>query len=370
MTNEEADEQILQQQIQQLEKWAAGRVKPWCGLCEDDYDFRSWAAVPGGEKVTKERLQAGCLYEYARESRKLRCLLALMNPARQRQAFEITTAPVEWGSREQIQLDCSFQDLNEHDAESVLGGWIYSLADLADYLADNVSFGELFRTKRNELESAFDGLDSLERVRREHLPFRRVNAVDFAWESEQWQATVQETLGDQPYSDRSDQRKRIIREDGSEVVAIEIRWRDFTDKDIGVVMEGFARAHRPQNAASKAPQRRGRGKRNEVQSALDALSAMRLASYYPKSSRGQRAGLRDTFGASHAIDLFSEIRFVRVGLRSKRKSPEFVEQTNFDSLTAEARKLFLQTFPFGESAENALTWSKRRRVRKSGMISS
>jgi hypothetical protein len=97
---------------------------------------------------------------------------------------------------------------------------------------------------------------------------------------------------------------------------------------------------------------------------------MRLASHYPKSSREQRAGLRDISRAKHAIDLFSEVRLGRVPVGSKRKSPEFVEQTNFDSLTAEARKLFLQTFPFGESAENALTWTERRRVRKSGMISS
>jgi hypothetical protein len=364
MTNEEAREQICQQEIQRqnLENWAANRVKPWSKLQEDDYDFRSWA-----ERASKERLQAGCIYEYARESRKLRCLLVLMNPKRKRGPFETTTAP--GGSGEQIQLDCSFQGLNEHDAERALAGCLYALADLADYLADNVSFGELFRTTREELESAFGGLDKLVRVQREHRDFRRVNAVDFVWEVEQGKATVLETLADQLHPERRG-RRRIIRDDGSEVVALRIRWRDFTNKEIGAVMERFARAHRPRNSASKVPQRRGRGKRDEVQSALDALSAMRLASYYPKSSQGQRAGLQSISRALHAIDHFSEIRLGRVGLGSKRKSPEFVEQTNFDSLTAEARLLFLENFPFGENPENAPTWTQRRRMRKSGTVSS
>src|SRR5437868_2750545 len=74
MTNEEAHEQIRRQDLerQRLESWAATRVLPWRELRADDYDFRSWA-----NGASKEHLQAGCVYEYARESRKLRCLLGL-----------------------------------------------------------------------------------------------------------------------------------------------------------------------------------------------------------------------------------------------------------------------------------------------------
>jgi hypothetical protein len=49
----------------------------------DDYDFR-W--IKG---ASKGLLEAGCIYEYARESRKLRCLLVLMDPKRKREPFEI-----------------------------------------------------------------------------------------------------------------------------------------------------------------------------------------------------------------------------------------------------------------------------------------
>ena len=63
-------------------------------------------------------------------------------------------------------LHCSFEGLDEHEAEHALGGFLYCLCDLADYLADNISFGELFSTKRDELEKAFGGLDKLSRVKR------------------------------------------------------------------------------------------------------------------------------------------------------------------------------------------------------------
>jgi hypothetical protein len=80
--SDSADEQVKQQQ---LESWAADRVKQWTRKLQiDDYDFRSWA-----NGASKNRLQAGAIYEYIRESRKLRCLLALMNPKRAREAWEI-----------------------------------------------------------------------------------------------------------------------------------------------------------------------------------------------------------------------------------------------------------------------------------------
>ena len=76
-----ADEQAPRRQ---LESWAADRVKAWGELQKDDYDFRSWA-----KGASKNCLSAGAVYEYARESRKLRCLLALMNPKRPRNDWEI-----------------------------------------------------------------------------------------------------------------------------------------------------------------------------------------------------------------------------------------------------------------------------------------
>src|SRR5262245_6758276 len=76
------DEQAREKQLQ---FWAADRVRQWPPrkLQTDDYDFRSWA-----KGASKNCLHAGAVYEYARESRKLRCLLALMNPKRPREQWE------------------------------------------------------------------------------------------------------------------------------------------------------------------------------------------------------------------------------------------------------------------------------------------
>ena len=144
----------------------------------------------------------------------MRCLLVLMNPKRPREEWEIvrpgtidgktpSSDEMDSYSPEANWLPCSFNGLDEHAAERALGGFLYRLRYTADYLANNISFGELFRTKRDGLESAFDGLDTLARVQREHRFFRRVNAVELVWEAEQHQATV-----------LSDRRKRIIRKDG------------------------------------------------------------------------------------------------------------------------------------------------------------
>jgi hypothetical protein len=218
---------------------------------------------------------------------------------------------------------------------------------LADYLADNISFGELFRTKRDDLETAFGGLNELARVKREFRYFLAVDAVELATESEAERATVEETV--------SDDEKRIIRgESCSEVVAILIRWR-FTDSEIVTALKGFLHAHRPRSEAYKARQRKKGSRRNSVQCALDCLSAMRLASYLPKTilppTPGKFAAWQS--GASielkqSAIELFGA---VRLGGRGQH-----IAESNFDNLITEAGKLFKKSFPFGEDAANARSW--------------
>ena len=133
-------------------------------------------------------------------------------------------------------------------------------------------------------------------------------------------------------------------------------------------MEKFAHTHRPRNEICKEPQRKGRGKQISVRSALDALSAMRLASYYqklphlPGEPRLRRQGHRLVpSGQRDPVGLFSEIRLGHTA--------QVAEQTYFDSLTASARRLFLERFPFGETAENAPTLAQRQRITKSGSIS-
>jgi len=203
------DEQALRPQ---LESWAADRVKVWGELQKDDYDFRNWA-----KDASKQLLQAGSVYEYARESRKLRCLLALMDPKRPREQSERNLPALIDGKRpgsdeiaslpsEGYFEPCCFEGLHEDHAGQALGGYLYCLRDLADYLVDNFSFGELFRTKREELEKAFGGLHELARVKGEFRYFLSVDVVELANQSEAELATVDETVCFTVFSARAKRR--------------------------------------------------------------------------------------------------------------------------------------------------------------------
>jgi hypothetical protein len=219
----------------ELERWAAKRVTDWRNPSKDDYSFRLWTGLIAGGKA------AGCIYEYARESRKLRCLLALMSPNRPHEIWEIERPACIDGRRpepgeidsyppEALWSPSSFEDLNERDAEHALGGFLYCLVDLADYLADNTSFGNLLRTKGDELKKTFGGfgLNELKRVKGRFGSFFPVP------EPVEW--------GDaQTATDDWDQR--IIEKGGSEDLVLRIN-SNFTDSEIREAMKRFACAHR------------------------------------------------------------------------------------------------------------------------------
>jgi hypothetical protein len=335
-----------EEQKRKLEHRTAHRVKAWNGLQEDDYDFRSWA-----KDASKNCLHAGVVYEYARESRKLRCLLVLMNPKRQRKSWEMVRPAMVDGKRPDqsnpslaTPLPCLFEDLDEHEGERALDGFLYCLADLADYLADNISFAELFRTRRDELEKAFGGLDRLSTVKRRSRYFLRIKPVRVATQSEAEQATVFQTI-------TADEKRIILGENCSEVIALRIAWR-FTDSEITAAFKKFLRKDRPRNEAYKPQQGKRGSRRDSVEAALDCLSAMRLASHFPKIPPRDATGAFAAYcsgdpikAPASAIDLFNEIRLGGHG------GP--IAESNFDGLIVQARRLFQESFPFGEDAANA-----------------
>ena len=79
-------------------------------------------------------LLAGCVYENARESWKLRCLLVLIDSCLKKvQGLEF--------------LGLSFAGLRYCDALDELGGWFGWLRRFSHELADNVSYAELKSSK-------------------------------------------------------------------------------------------------------------------------------------------------------------------------------------------------------------------------------
>jgi hypothetical protein len=332
-------------QQQRLEFQAARRVVSWTGLKPNDYDFRGWA-VQG----SKESLRAGCVYEYARESRKLRCLLVLTNFA-----FQKAKLAEKTHSRPPFQglkfLSLSFEGLRYKDALLQLGGWFGWLRQFTEELADNKSFAELCKENRERLDESLSTLPKyFYTPRAVELTFPTLNESRFEprllWP---WQAP--------------DVRHRNI--DNDVIITIRIRLRDFTNKEIGKAMEGLASMLRP--STEKEPTRKGTSKRDSPRSWLDALSAMRLASHHPKTlpllpeSIRRKTRKRWPHGTDTAVSIFDKIRLGRIQPAStKRKIHGELGHNEFDRWAAHARRQFARSFPFGEAAANGPTWAQRQ----------
>ena len=126
--------------MRQKELWrlAAKHVVLWDKLRRDDYDFQSWTKDARNDE-NDNLLNAGCCYEYARESHKLRCKLVLEELKRKRELtaplfLEISEQPARWGM---YLIEC---------------GWDTWLRTFTDELASNKSFAELLRTSKTKVK--------------------------------------------------------------------------------------------------------------------------------------------------------------------------------------------------------------------------
>jgi len=213
----------------ELECLALERVKPWCAPEKDDYGFfapRSWA-----KDASEEVLSAGCCYEYARESHKLRCFLVLLELKRKRELtgplfFEISKQPTRWG----LYL--------------IESGWEEWLGTFTSELARNLSFAGLLRTSPVKVKESLEVIDSYS------LFPKAVQSPG-----------------------------RHVEYPGSEIIPIQFFWRDYNNEEIGEETARLAGKLRP--ASEPEPVRRGKGKKSEIKSLLDALSVMRIWKRFP-----------------------------------------------------------------------------------------
>jgi hypothetical protein len=259
-------------------------------LQQNDYDFRSW----GKDEKLRD---AGCAYEYARESHKFRCLLLLTGPRRKRERSE-TGLWIEFkGTRPEKRI---IRRKVSYLSES---GWESWLRGFTAELAANKSFTDVLSTNRQKVEDSLAALVNYSLLPKAvELPGRHINYP------------------------------------GSQDVLIQICWRHYTNTGIGEEMKILADKIRP--AGEPEPATSGTGKRSSTESLLDALSAMRLASHYRT---------RD------AIKRFSEIQLGYIG----RKDRADVAPKNFSKLVQKAVRIRAAIFPFGENAANAVEFSER-----------
>jgi hypothetical protein len=283
---------------EKLWRWAAERLTGRGELQEADYNFGNWA-----KKENPELLNAGCLYEYARESERFRCLLVLENTPREKR----------WWSPFAIEFKGDSSGFHYIS----MRGWEMWLRGFADELIANKSFDALLRANRDKVKESLDALPGYS------LFPKPVDLAERPPRSFFW--SKRSGSGIYP---------------GLEELRIRVCWRHYTDAEIGKEMKRLAKDRRP--SEWKQPQRRGRGKATSVTALLDALSAMRLRSHYPKR------------GTTNAIDKFDDLRLGKID-----GVPIY---SDLDEYAGKARRQFERWFPFGEPPANFITLAKRQRL--------
>jgi hypothetical protein len=197
------------------------RVIRFVDLRRDDYDFKSWA-----KGASAELLEAGCAFEYARESYYFRCSLVLLKRG--------------------MSFNLELKGSTERYLEFSDKGWDTWLTKFAEELIANRSFAEVLR--RNPTK-------------------------------------VQKSLGKLPLYSFLPKAVELpgcydANHPGSRIVPVQFFFERYNNNEIGEEMKRLAKKLRP--AEWPEPEPRGKEKQVETLSLLDALSAMRLASHMRK----------------------------------------------------------------------------------------
>jgi hypothetical protein len=182
-------------------------------------------------RASEELLNAGCIYEYARESYEFRCLRAL-----------------DRRERGQFPGGILIKFERTHPGNTVLmdSGWETWLHVVADELVANKSFAELLRTNASRAKIE----NSLKQLRGYDL-----------------------------YPKALELPGRYINVPGMQEIKIQIDWRHYNNKEIAEEMKRFAEHNRPKSELE--PNRRGKKRESKVRSDLKALLVMRIWKHEP-----------------------------------------------------------------------------------------
>ena len=303
-----ATEEARKQRQKQVEREADAHLASWDKPQEDDYGF--FKSCNWTKGASKELLQIGCIWEYAREFRKLRGLLWLMKHKPEAGFIRPTfNLPVFW-----------FEGLCEYDVRRALSIQFNWLASLADDLAENISFEKLFNERPDKLKGAFRSLPEREFFARE------VELVEEIPPMSALGAPI--TLLGTPEHER-------VCYDGSELIAFRIPWGDWNDDEIG---KQIAR-HRPANPTCKAP--RGGEKKPQImfRSYLKDLSVMRIWKWFPDPDK-RIEQIAELPGFKGCKDYWEERR---KAISEKREVEQRIWNTA-ESETSRARQRALRMF--------------------------
>lgn len=303
------------------EAWAMARLVGWDkrGLQPADKDFTSWtqpppSGVPVGVEHGHFGLRLGVCYEYAREGFKLRGLLLLVNPERRR-------APWEFISME-------FAGVSEDSARTILAEMFDALACLAEPLAENLSFAEVWRSKRKLVKQAIE-VGMFWRDMRErhgiasHAKYSRGTPVELAWAEERRTSTASDTMargGHKPTTgDLNPPTPARQIKDGKEVITVRLDFGNYRDEQLkesfGDLVKWLRRTNRGGGPPPPEPEPQKQGKKAVVlDKALNCLRAARVLDYChgkPPNEAWDMLGLNRTYSSRNESNVYRDAKRFR-----------------------------------------------------------
>ncbi len=330
------------------EMWAAGQLVGWDrpDLNEEDYNFNSWTTcdpVPADAADGHLGLRLGVLYEYAREGRKLRGLLLLLNPARKRKRWERYSG------------ETTFEGLSEAQARSGLLEMVDALAFLAKPLAANLPFAEVWRTQRELVKQAIKAGINARQLRMRngitsHWKFERGAPVELAMPGELETATTAHTLwwdGQAPKAadsiakdaHQTTRPRQVV--GGKEVIALRVDWANYRDEHLKEcfleLVQWLRSTKKGGGKIPPEPQPDKKGKKADVlHKALTCLRAARVLHLSPTP----------------------EAAWELLGLNSQQRNKS---EANYYAYAKLARTEFKRVFPFGEEPAHNRTPKRKPR---------
>ena len=312
---------------EEIKKWKKAandlvEATSWTELKEADTEFAWFRPLREKKDIALARL--GLVFEYARETTKLKQLFALLETKEQFPSLAPLGAEVE--------------GLDEPAVEMTLKAFYNPLRKLRHFLIANYSFEELSRAFSDDLNAALGRThdstniaDELDGQNVSHCLAR--SAVSLRFDGDRADATtVEDYLGGEKRG-----RKWVQDDNGAvaEDLVLRIDWRDYRNEELTKEFEAFIDFHRPKEVFPEPKPRTGRGhdEFKRISTDLNQLAAMRIISKYSQD------------------DVWELIDSGTLKFSNNDKAYEAAKK---------ARELFKNLYPFEDQAFHGLTHNKSK----------
>jgi hypothetical protein len=304
------------------------KLKGWGELAAEDLkplqDIVKELRSKADKELRRDVFQAATVYEYARESRKIRGLALAMHirPSldilAKKGDFVVKTKKGVIVKQKALVYEpllveaaglCRFDGLTEYEAEKALGPWLYFLARLGDLLAENEPFCTIWSKRRKRFEDALWPSNAGRKTR------PRDGRMELGYFFQEPGFGMAPRLLLEPATAYEDLmgKKRFrpgLEENGVETLIVRVNWADFRDEELGAAFEDYAKNRRPKRKHPGPLKKQGTGQVLSQSSNFQFLVQMRRVWCFPRSElAGEHIdGIGTAYGAAKkARELFSKL---------------------------------------------------------------